>query len=173
MFNKSYAAIALLVIIATPALLNAQQPQVVDATGTVIGDVIATWDHRASVVLEISGGRLGLVHVGELDFATPVTELYYESADCSGTPFVYDLTQSPFVATAVIGDALYAAREGATRETITFNSIRNGGSCSVSGGPFLFADSIEVSLEIDLGAAFTAPFSVKANSQKGNGKPRR
>lgn len=143
---------------------------VFDSTGKRVGRVIsipvATLE---SVVVTFKvDGQLVALQVDRNRFKThDLVELWFETLDCSGTPFLRDGRLNtrilPAAAVSVPGSTVYLADPKATPQTITGGSrLLEDGTCSTSQG--FTGPAIQAIPLIDLDTAFIPPFSVRGRS---------
>ena len=151
----------------------AQQATVVDANGDVLGPVISVSDQSISntsfsVLVAV---KVGLetypIYVGSaLNSASARNwnvpdELFFQSADCSGTAYTHAMRPGLFPRTAIVSaeHTLYVSGLFPTEQLVGYQSIQNStGVCTVSGGSGQFIAL--TSTGIDLDTLFTPPFAV-------------
>lgn len=157
----SLASVAMAKSPVKPAPLNAY-----DANGKKVGRV---WDmggessgalSEAKVPVNISGTAVVLaVHQDGLDtFGHP---LVYTSTDCTGTGYLI-LDANPVLPPTTVaapGWTVYAQQPGSSEQTITFNSQRRTGACTLDP-PTLYGPVVPAVPLVDLSTLFAAPFSV-------------
>jgi len=129
---------------------------VLDAQGSTVGSVVGIED-APIVVLQI-GERLVDLGVRRDGFESGFG-LYFETADCSGSPYLFiDDDRSELLSASTVtavGTTVYVQSEDIP-QTITVRSERNTtGACQELGG---FTTSVLPAVEIDLSPRFTPPF---------------
>lgn len=131
---------------------------VADSLGQIVGPVIAV-DVRGVVTTLRLAGRAMLFRVGRgaLEGSDP---LYFESRNCTGTPYLAGAGHDLFEATGVYGTAVYVVQRPRTWRSILARSSASSAGC-VS-----WPDTAEVyawpaRLLGGLGVRFVPPFRVR------------
>lgn len=147
---------------------------VYDAKGKLVGNVFsvaAPTDPLQSVVTALKVGKRAFfaLQVFRDHFAGNVRALFFESPDCSGSPFVITADQAnaltPVVAVSRPGSTVYLADPRGIPHTITVGSeLAADGTCTIptdpDGAPVTQSQAIPAIPVIDLNTVFTPPFSV-------------
>lgn len=138
---------------------------VVDGNGVVIGPLVAMSDAR--FIVELNGFWWAIDGAGGLDAYPYVGQLLYESADCSGDPFVRDSFVPPKVLVkrpalnnvpAAVGDTLFVPVDGGVVSKV-FRSVWYG-ACAAFGTPITFtAQPLRVATTLP--APFTGPIRAR------------
>lgn len=145
------------------AALEAAVFSVLDANDNKVGNVLGTGDpnvagsHAVTVGLR-QGGRAFAIVVQRSGFRG-ISSLFFESADCSGAPFVRILGGVlPSVAVASPGNTVYIEDTAASPQSLLSRSfIRSGETtCTVSNNTFLLTPAIVL---VNMDDLFTPPFS--------------
>lgn len=138
-----------------------------NTVGTVIGGLGLTYVHNAlingqfapTVLLEVDG-RLIAVHISQDNFFTN-TILYFESNNCSGTPFLpVGWENLPILVSAIgpPGHTAYLAVRGSQPRVVTTRSELFRGLCRFSGSTERVFPAEAL---IDLDTEFTPPFELR------------
>jgi len=171
-----------------PYSASAQKPRVkpvgrvsvVDSKGKIVGTILGglglttpvhTIPNRtfAPSVLLDAEGRLIAVEIGQEGFFSD-NSLYYESTNCSGTPWLTDIAvQSepplhgllPSVGIGPPGHTVYVPVEHSSPHALTIRSQFHRGRCF---SPLLFPPPTGIPTEalIDLDTEFTPPFQLRS-----------
>lgn len=146
---------------------------VVDSTGTTLGRVVGTpsfWGVSVSVPFRIEG-QLFVLNVAINDYFgnEDDDEVLFESADCSGQPFLDDpedfgtdpLPILPVVAVNAPGNTVYLQVRGSAAETRLIQSgLHENGNCYTDPDPFE-RRVVPALTVVDMDTLFTPPFSVR------------
>lgn len=142
---NAYVAIVLTIIMFNPlALAQVLTPvnnlEVVDAAGRKVGNVIDLQEHQFPIVTHSINGQLFTITVAE-NALTGNFLLFFQSADCSGTPFLPDnsirrdgvvMPLLPPVAIVPPGSTLYLPDPRFSSQDIAVRSVQfSTGICQV------------------------------------------
>jgi hypothetical protein len=147
----------------TDALAPTDGLVVFDGTGKRLG---AT-SHGVVIATAFVTGSKRIVPVRLHGDTISTDEVYFESANCSGTPFLANSNDALARPTAVLGPRWAVwARNGIHRERIMRSRGQPGGPCieAPADGWVVSAASL-VSLDLELADYFTPPFTVRAGRE--------
>ncbi len=151
----------LLLAFPAPGQLQPMNPQVVDATGRVLGPLIGGDGQYALVAFGAKGITFALRVRGNT-YSCPIQSLFFASPDCSGTPYVSEQPgNSAFAPCAVVapGRSVFAADPAVPAETIVARSSLGELACE-SFSPYM-ATGVPAVFVIQLDAEFVPPISVR------------
>jgi hypothetical protein len=168
--------ICLLVTVALPIPVAARQqerlaisvePHVLDARGTDVGKLVGTNElFMAKVAFEV-GGNVFVLEVFRDWFQGNAGDIFFESSDCTGQPFLGgsgpSVSPLPLVTVREPGSTVYIPMSGAATESITVGSRLQSPDftpgCHEEPASFTFSVVPAIPL-IDLSQSFTPPFHV-------------